>query len=108
MQHQPPPTHHPMNQLGQPRMTCPRTAQIGIPLNRPPGPQNMLAPPGGGGGGSAIVPPYMHQPPHPAAAAALQCFPQRPLFQHFHPATAHHQGGIVGISRIFIMFHIFS
>ena len=93
-----------MNQLGQPRMTCPRTAQIGIPLNRPPGPQNMLAPPGGGG--SAIVPPYMHQPPHPAAAAALQCFPQRPLFQHFHPATAHHQGGI-DFTNFYSVSHFF-
>ena len=51
---------------------CPRTAQLGIPL-RPPGPQTMGLPPGGPQG------PYI-QP-----SSALQCFPQRPLFQHFHP-----------------------
>ena len=40
---QQPPMHH----MGQPRSMCPRTAQLGIPPFRPPGPQTMIGPTGG-------------------------------------------------------------
>ena len=91
MQHQPPPMHH---QMGQPRMMCPRSAQIGIPLRAgPPPPQGHQTPmltPGGGGPAAAFM-----QPPNALPCFPPQSHPQQPqrqppaLFQHF----PHPQGG---------------
>ena len=88
---------HPMHpQMGQPRMMCPRSAQIGIPL-RPGPPAQGHQPPamltsGGGGGPAGFMQPTNALPCFPPQSHPPQPQRQPPaaaLFQHF----PHPQGG---------------